>query len=274
MIRLVVTGASGFLGQAVLRAARDRRIEALGVSRRAAGDWHQVGDYCETPCPEGSTLVHLAQARDAVTVLEDPWIAEDAVDTVKALLAKPFAGLLYGSSAAVYAVGPATPRKPTDDANASSPYAEMKRRSEDLFLERDGTVARLANLYGPGGASTFSIIEEIVAQLGGTGPIKLRNAKVERDFLHVDDAAAGLLALADTGRSEIYNLGTGSAVSIGGLAVMILEAAGQHGRAVEGPSSGPEESLALDITETTVATGWGPRISLLEGLGELLADHA
>jgi nucleoside-diphosphate-sugar epimerase len=92
-----------------------------------------------------------------------------------------------------------------------------------------------------------------------------------RDYLWVDDAAAGLVSLAAARRGGAFNLGTGVGTSVGELAGKALACAGETGRAVEASDAAGQPSyLVLDIADTTAQAGWSPRVALDDGLRRLM----
>ncbi len=88
-----------------------------------------------------------------------------------------------------------------------------------------------------------------------------------REFLHVDDLAAGCLVLLEKYSSEqIINVGTGQDVTIRELAELVREVVGYAGELVWDTAQldGTPRKL-LDISRIR-ALGWEPRISLAEGV--------
>ena len=88
-----------------------------------------------------------------------------------------------------------------------------------------------------------------------------------REFLHVDDLAAGivhLLSLADP--PDLVNIGSGSEISIQDLAIAVANTVGYTGK-IENDLSKPDGTprKLSDISQIR-ATGWAPKISLAEGL--------
>jgi nucleoside-diphosphate-sugar epimerase len=264
---LIVTGARGFLGQAIMAEAHRRRIAAEGVSRRRLPGTTQIADYAETPCPQGATLVHLADARDADEVAAHPELALQAIELAKALAAKPYAHIVYASSVAALPGAGGEPHGRTE-------YGEMKRDCEAIFARRGASIARLTNLYGPGGMAANSVIAEIIDRLNETGPIVVRNAAAARDFLHVSDAAAAMLALAERRPGGALTIASGRTVTIGEIAELVLSAAGQGGRDVISQADDPTDRIEVDIAETVERLGWRPAISFADGLAALCAARA
>ena len=274
---LVVTGAAGFVGQSVVREAMARGLAVVAVSRRRppqpTGALTVVG-YADIPCPADACLVHLAEERDASRAeAEGESFLASTCDRLRGVLARPFARVVYASSAVVYGDRRAGLRRPTDAPEPAGVYARTKLACEALVVASPaGACARLANLYGPGGMSPGSVLAEIMAQIPGTAPIRLRDATPVRDFLHVPDAARCLVDLAVADVAGVLNVGTGRGVSTGALARMASDAAGQPERPIEacGPALGRASVLVLDASDTTTAVGWRARVPLEEGLVALV----
>ncbi|MDX6506460.1 MAG: hypothetical protein QOG06_1104, partial [Gaiellaceae bacterium] len=104
-----------------------------------------------------------------------------------------------------------------------------------------------------------------VVELGATAPT--------RDFLYVEDTAAGLVACAEAEsvEGEVINLGTGTEISIGELAARVLR---QLDREVPlsldqdrlRPADSEVERLVADVSKAKRLLGWEPTVDLNEGL--------
>lgn len=85
-----------------------------------------------------------------------------------------------------------------------------------------------------------------------------------------------MLALMDTaeiGKSKMYNLGSGIGTSIGDLALLALELAGQpERRVVSKNQTSVASSIVLDNSDITNTCGWTPRMSLRQGIASLLTS--
>jgi GDP-L-fucose synthase len=95
-----------------------------------------------------------------------------------------------------------------------------------------------------------------------------------REFLHVDDAAEGILLFMERWLSpEIINLGTGSDVTIRELAELIAEKTGFQGEIAwdtNMPDGMPRK--LLDVTKAA-ALGFQPRISLSQGVVQTISEY-
>ena len=134
---------------------------------------------------------------------------------------------------------------------------------------------RLANVYGPG-MSEKNVMSTILSQIPGVGALKVMDTNPVRDFIWVEDAAEGIVALAlgklnEFDEKKVFNLGTGIGTSIGSLAELALEIGTQPSRQVKAQHLNSRKSiLILDSSDTTNACGWISKTSLRQGLTQML----
>lgn len=275
-LKIVVTGASGFIGGRVLRLLRkNSRVELIPVTRQLTSHWCCVTDYAQSP--SGDVLIHLAENSDRGQVEKIGTAYEESISTsLSALLAKGYQRIVYASSAVLYGDADTRPHLTTDQVLISDAYARVKYQSELAILKLPGgMVVRLANVYGHG-MSGNNVMSAILRQIPSSGALSVMDAAPVRDFISVDDVAEGIVALTlsnnkDGNAGGLYNLGTGVGTSIGALASMALEIAGQSDRRVEKKLSASTQScLVLDHSQTTRDCGWEPTTTLHQGLTELL----
>lgn len=268
-MRIVITGASGFLGSALIRKLAREEVEIVGVTRKFGTRHYQVSDYSEAPV--GDILVHLAEDSDRARANATGAVGEKAMQaTIAKLLEKGYAKTIYASSAVLYGDRHTTARQVGDPIESVDSYTRIKSASETAVLAVNGAVARIANLYGPHMAKG-NVLNRILSQIPGTGDVVVYDTSPVRDFIWVDDAAAALTALITGPVRGVLNIGSGIGVSIREVARSALEWTNQRERAIT--SSHPSSRLShlvLDISETTKRTGWKPMITLHQGVGNLL----
>ena len=135
--------------------------------------------------------------------------------------------------------------------------------------------ARPFNLVGPGLPGRL-VAGRLCEQLAsGAGTVKLGNLHPERDFVDVRDAVVAYCDIVEKARAfEIYNVCTGTPVSIGDL---VRAAAAVLGDAMPVVESDSVQSGRRDIDRVygnprklRDATGWRPRLSLSDSLRDML----
>lgn len=88
-----------------------------------------------------------------------------------------------------------------------------------------------------------------------------------REFLHADDAAAGILHLLQLeSPPDWVNLGCGIDISIGDLARLVMKTVGYEGELTFDASKPDGTPRKLTDISKITATGWAPRIAIEEGV--------
>ena len=93
-----------------------------------------------------------------------------------------------------------------------------------------------------------------------------------RDLLYVEDAARGMAAaLGESGKNEVFNLGSGLETTVRELAETICDVVGFTGTLTFDPTKpGGAPRRALDATKASQKLGFQPTVSLREGLQRTL----
>jgi nucleoside-diphosphate-sugar epimerase len=269
-MKVVVTGASGFLARRVIRSLVSPGIDCVGVTRRVVPETLRVVSYADSPA--GDILVHLAEEPDRARAEAGGVTYEKAAaETLAALLAKKYSRIVYASSAALYGDQSTHLHQASDAVFVTDTYTRIKRHAELAVLAGPGVVARLANLYGQGMASS-NVVSTVLRQIPGEGALEVLDDAPVRDFLWADDAASALAAVAMGRPHGLFNIGSGQATSIRGLAQTALALAGQTNRRIVATSpTGRLSYLVLDVGSTIAQFSWAPSMSLEEGLRMLIA---
>jgi nucleoside-diphosphate-sugar epimerase len=199
-----ILGASGFIGRHLAAGLRDRGIQCWLPKR---------GDERIYQRPLGCVYYCIGLTAD---FRERPYDTIDAhIGALRNLLERAdFNQLVYLSSTRVYAgsqLADESQRLNVSPVNPDDLYNLSKLTGECLALSSGRTcrVARLSNVLGPDmGSANF--VGALVAEARSTGRLLLRSAlSSEKDYVWIDDAVAGLIALATAGRQPIYNLAGG-----------------------------------------------------------------
>ncbi len=244
-MRLVLTGASGFIGHNVLlRVPREWTIYAVyhstpGLEQFVAQhgltnvrpvrcnllDAAEVQSLARTIGAKPDAMLYLAANGDPAASASRPrWDLEsNTVAFVTCLEHCPADHVVYLSSGAVYdgLTGAVTPQTPV---SPRLPYAISKLASEQylrFFAEHGGTVRSYVNVrffgaYGPYEASRKITTRWLQALANGQREFVIRgDGKNLIDFMYVDDAVDGFLALVKAqGARLTVDFASGSPVTV------------------------------------------------------------
>lgn len=294
-MNVLVTGVSGFVGWHLARllAARGHRVTGTYIRERPALPDVELleADLLEPAAlaravaagrPE--TVVHLAGLSHVGDSWRSPaeYFGVNVIGTENLMRAAPKARLVAASSAGVYGAVPAEeqPIPETRPVAPDNPYGWTKAAMERLALFQGATVVRSFNVVGRGQVPTFAL-PAFAAQLGAIRRgeqepvLKVGNLAARRDFLHVADAVEAYAAIVESGtETRVFNLGSGSAVSVGEALERLLAVSGVAARVEVDPARfRPVDIPLLQADNGRLrALGWEPRHSLEEALGEIWAE--
>jgi len=302
--RLLVTGASGFVGAAVVRAAVERGLAVSAVVRPGSpatrlepfageveilhadlADAAQISDAVVAARPDA--CIHLAAA-GAVTRSDDLEVLLATNALGPALLARALAAtgchrLVTAGSSSEY--GPVdvamdevrTVPAPDDPYGVAKLAGGLLARVIARPLGLQTVHARLFSVYGPG-EDPQRLVASVVAALLQHRPIDLSPGEQVRDFVYVDDVAAALLdaALRPGLDDLVVNLGTGLQTSVRELCLLAAELTGADPRLLRFGARPyrPGERFAWRAATTRADwLGFRSATSLREGLTRTIA-HA
>src|SRR3989344_4413566 len=171
--------------------------------------------------------------------------------------------IIFTSSAAVY--GDVYSAKEDSHCKPLSDYGRSKLEGEKL-LDKNSFIVRLFNVYGPGGKGAVNIFCENIME---NKPVNIYgNGLQTRDFVYVSDVVDALiLGMKNNG---IYNVGSGTEINVKELIEKIEKISGKKAKLNYLPENKEEiKKSRADITRIK-KLGWKPRVSLEEGIREIL----
>ena len=294
-MKAFVTGASGFVGRHLVAHLRDCGDEVVPTDRSDGGPDLLDADGLATLGAEvrPDVVYHLAgQADVAASWLSPIETMRVNVEGTHNILevARTFgvAKVLTVSSADIYGV--VAPEELPIVASAPlrpvSPYAASKAAADLVALQahlghgQDVVRARAFNHLGPGQSKSFVgagfAARIVAAERSGDDELQTGDLTPRRDFTDVRDVVRAYRLLATEGRPGVaYNICSGTSVSIGELAGLLLGLTDARMRLVEDPDllrpvELPELRGAASLLRRH--TGWTPSISLEETLSDVLED--
>ncbi|HET6286011.1 MAG TPA: NAD-dependent epimerase/dehydratase family protein [Amycolatopsis sp.] len=189
--------------------------------------------------------------------------------------------LVFASTASVYGDPKRLPMHEDDELKPLTPYCISKRAGEDMlgFYERTKGLSwnalRFFNVYGPGQkieAYYTSVINHFIQRLrAGQPPIIDGRGDQSMDFVHVTDLARAVVAALESAQGCVpINIGTGIDTSIATLAKILIDAVGVDVEPLFNERDVLVSRRAADITRAREILGWEPKISVEEGMYELV----
>jgi UDP-glucose 4-epimerase len=187
--------------------------------------------------------------------------------------------VVFISSGAVYGDQGEQPLREDAVPNPGSPYAVSKLSSE-FYIRTIGrlwgieTVSlRVFNTYGPGQnlpASHPPVIPNFLRQAVRGGTIVVHgDGDQTRDYVFVDDVVRAMVAAATAPSINdlVINVGSGTEISVRGLARLATEITESNAEVIFNPrSSAGVSRMCADLSLATEKLGYQPRVTLEKGL--------
>lgn len=284
-MRILVTGATGFLGSRLTRAFVNSGVDVVVLKRQASQldrlsdlvgrlEFHTISNegiaaaFCDTK--RCDAVIHAATCYGRGS---ESWsdLNEANVSFPLRLLEKSLeheVGIFLNIDTAL-------------EANVSA-YALSKRQFVDwgwmAAMNNDSfrfINARLEHIYGPGDDRGKFVTALIHQCLANTKQIPLTEGMQKRDFIHVDDVVSGvthLLQAAHKGQISVgpseFDIGSECTITIRAFAELVHKLCDSHASLAFGvvPYRTNECMESVPNTQPLKSLGWTSRIALEEGL--------
>ncbi len=308
VVRILITGAAGFIGSTVAdRLLADGHsvvgVDGLSTGRlanltAAAADPRFSFEQVDVTSPELPALVgrvrpevvaHLAAQIDVRVSVADPLrdARQNVLGTINVLEASRLAGVAKvihtSSGGSIYGSPTRLPVDETTPVAPESPYAAGKAAGElylNVYRATHGlasTALALANVYGPrqdphGEAGVVAIFG--TALLAGRPTKIFGDGTASRDYVFVGDVAEAFARVlpVDAADGVRLNIGTGVATTVRELHSRIAAIVGAPDIPLPAPARpGELARIALAVNLAARLVGWRPTVDLEEGLARTVA---
>ena len=292
MTRVLVTGATGFIGRAAVAALAERGWEVHAVARSARG--------LECACAYAVDLMDLAAMRSLLREVAPShllhlawyakpgkfWTAPENLDWVAAslLLYRAFVDeggqrAVFAGSCAEYDWSYSELDEGSTPTNPRTLYGRAKNCLRELvenhvrLIKGEVAWARVFFLYGPGEAPN-RLISDLIRALADGRPALTTDGQQQRDFMHVWDAARAFATVLESSFCGPINIASG-------VCRPVADAIGIVGRllgsthliqlgARESPADEPPR-LAADVKRLS-QLGFVPEFDLETGLAQTVSS--
>jgi nucleoside-diphosphate-sugar epimerase len=304
-MRVLVTGAAGFIGSHITRALLADGHEVVGLDDLSTGHRHNLPDgepgwrfvlgdirdpmVCATAMEGARAVVHLAGRNSVPRSLADPRSALEVnvvggFNLLEAARAAGATRFVYASSSSVYGDDPSLPKVESQLRRPLSPYAASKASFEHFARAWSSswglsTVGlRFFNVFGPrqdpAGAYAAVVPRFVEAALDRRSPVIHGDGSFTRDFTFVDNVvhAVRLSLDAPDAGGAVVNVACGGRVSVLDLWRAIAGEAGFDGEPRFGPPrTGDMPHSQADIGEARRLLGFEPVVPFDEGVRRTVA---
>jgi len=298
-MRLLVTGAAGFLGSHLSDALIARGADVVGMDNFITGNraniahlagnkaWtfieHDVTKYIDVS-GELHGILHFASPASPIDYLELPiqTLKVGSLGTHNALgLAKAKGARFFlASTSEVYGdplvhpqtegywgnVNPIGPRGVYDEAKR---FAEAMTMAYHRYHKVDTRIIRIFNTYGPRmRPHDGRVVSNFIVQALAGEPLPVYgHGDQTRSFCYVDDLVEGIIRLFERGTENPVNIGNPNEFTVRQLAERVIALTGSRSTIVERPLPTDDPKVRKpDISLAKSRLDWEPKIALDEGL--------
>lgn len=292
-MRVLITGATGFLGRYVLEALHRHGIESVVLGRRRP--LHApFTDFIEVDClasPDfaslvrraaGTHLLHLAWYAEHGQFWASPlnlrWV-EATTRLVEAFCQAGGGGIVLAGTCAEYDWSHGYCREdstPLDPATLYGTAKDAARRLAMVVCAQHQIPCAWGRVFLPYGAGEDDrrLMPSLIAALQGKHAPFGVDATAYRDFLHASDVAEAFIALLRSSAQGAYNISSAEPIRLGDLVETLAGLLKADPQTILALAPNQPKGVPLLVGENRKLRdlGWRPALSLIQGLGQVLRE--
>lgn len=289
MKRILLTGATGFIGKVLLRELLENKEDVTCLVRNKnkitttkTVEADLTNDKINISLKDFDVIIHLAAETKVIEAQQNPQKVFDTNIKGTFNLLKDldnFSGkLIYVSTIAVYGN---KEKIPTDENAPAVPielYGGSKLAAESIIMSSCKSknikycIARVSNIYSE---DKNCLIGQFAKKIKEGSKIELKNFAITRDFIFLKDVISAVLFLIKNGEG-VYNIGSGKETTLLELSKKICKTLGKNVEIIENKNHGRPTNIEIWKSSINIKKiknlGWTPKYTLTEGLKEALLD--
>jgi len=293
-MRILVTGARGFIGSAFCELALAQGHVVAGLIRPTASGrkpemrsitwlqgtleappWQAIRAFGPEAC------VHAAWIATPGVYLQAPeneLYFQWSLAFLKHLASFGVGYLAVLGTCIEYQLGPEPLSEDYTPLAPTTPYAEWKNRLRmglEQELNQTQTALGWARVFYPYGVGEHParLASSMIQALRRGEPIVLKTAQSTKDYIYIEDLARALLMVVATRFAGSINLGTGQGVTVQQLASTVADFVGRPELVSVAKTPTPDPFACVVANASRLRSlGWEPKVTLETGVRRLL-DH-
>lgn len=304
-MKVLVTGGAGFLGRNVTNSLiKERRYQVTIFDNLSNSTKNNIsylikngaifvkGDVTNYKLlskilSDVDYVIHLAAKINVEESIIMPELTHSVNTTgtlniLRACIANKVPNIIAASSAAVYGNSTTTPLYENSPTIPISPYGATKLTAEHYLqafsncYSINSVSLRFFNIYGQGQSTEYAgVIEKFMKRIESNKPLLIYgDGKNTRDFVSIKDVVRAILLTMkqmNGKKGDVYNIATGTSVSINELAKLMISLSGKRLHIIhKKPKKGDIRHSNASIKLAKKDLDYVPKIRLRDGIKELM----